>query len=163
VRLRWLALTSLAVLMLQLGWPSGAAPSFVVPNFFLIYMVLLSVYVDAVRLMWVALVGGLALDLMAGPEQFGVNMAFYILTVLVLKVVLQFDVRNAQAATLVASTIALTFLYGAVSHLSLVGIGYIAQWWPMLSRILVEALWNGAMIAVGISVIQLRQRGIISS
>ncbi len=163
MRLRWLTLSSLAVLMLQLGWPTSTSLGLVVPNFFLVYMILMSVYVDAVRMMWLALAGGLLLDLMAGPEQFGLNMAFYILTVLILKLVLSLDERNVQAPTLVVVTIGFTLLYGVVSHLSLVGIGYIAQWWPILSRFIAEALWNGALVAFGISVIQLRQRGIISS
>lgn len=163
MRIRWLALSALAVVMLQLAWPAHASALWVVPNFFLAYLVLMSVYNDATRLLWVALVGGLVLDMMGGPAQFGLNMAFYILTVLVLKLAMQLDQRNLQATILVLVTLGFTVLYGLLAHMSLLGVGYIAQWRQMTLRIGVEALWNCVIVALSVSVIQLRQRGIISS
>lgn len=163
MRIRWLALSALVVLMLQLAWPTRMSTMWVVPNFFLVYLVLMSIYVDATRLLWLALAGGLVLDLMGGPAQFGLNMAFYILTALVLKLVWQLDARNLQATTLVLVTLGFTVLYGLLAHMSLLGIGYIAQWRGMSWRIVVEALWNCVIVALSVSVIQLRQRGIISS
>lgn len=162
MRTRWLiAITALA-LLLQLAWPSSLHLGWVTPNFLLVFIELSSLYVDTNRLLWVALAGGLVLDL-AAVDQFGFNMAFYILLVLVLKLVWQLDQRNLQLATLLLATAVFTLLYGIVSHAALLGPQYFSVWPRMLARICVEILYNGLIVAVASSVIQLRQRGIISS
>jgi hypothetical protein len=97
VRIRWLVLSALAVLLLQLTWPAQNSIYWVVPNFFLIYIILMSIYTDTVRLLWVAFAGGLVLDLLAGQGQFGLNMAFFIFVALLLKLVWQLDYGRAYS------------------------------------------------------------------
>lgn len=162
MRTRWLALSGALVLLLQLSWPSSLKFGWVTPNFFLVFIVLASLYVDAKRLLWVALAGGLVLDL-ASIGQFGFNMAFYILLVLVLKLVWQLDQRNLQLPTLLLATAVFTLLYGVVAHTSLLGSQYYSVWPGMLTRIGAEIICNGLIVAIASSIIQLRQRGIISS
>jgi rod shape-determining protein MreD len=163
VRIRWLAISALAVLFLQLAWPAQNSIYWVVPNFFLIYVILMSIYTDTVRLLWVAFAGGLILDLLAGQGQFGINMAFFILVALFLKLVWQLDRSNVQMASLLLVTSVLTVMYGLVLHASLLTPDYIAQWQAMSVRLGSEVLFNCAVVALSLSVIQLRQRGIISS
>ena len=153
----------LAALLLQLAWPAQSGIYWVVPNFLLLYIVLMSIYTDTVRLLWLAFAGGLVLDLLAGQGQFGFNMAFYILVALFLKLVWQLDRSNVQMASLLLVVSVLSLLYATLSHLSLLAPDYVAQWRLMLIRLGCEVLWNGALVALGLSVIQLRQRGIISS
>lgn len=153
----------LAVLLLQLAWPVQNSIYWVVPNFFLLYIALMSIYADTVRLLWLAFTGGLVLDILAGQGQFGLNMAFFILVALFLKLVWQLDRSNVQMASLLLAVSVLSLLYGILSHLSLLTPDYVTQWGLMLIRLGCEVLWNCALVALGLSVIQLRQRGIISS
>lgn len=163
MRIRWLVLSALAVLLLQLTWPAQNSIYWVVPNFFLIYIILMSIYTDTVRLLWAAFAGGLVLDLLAGQGQFGLNMAFFIFVALLLKLVWQLDRSNVQMASLLLITSVLTVLYGLVLHASFLAPDYVAQWRLMLVRLGSEVLFNCVVVALSLSVIQLRQRGIISS
>lgn len=109
-----------------------------------------------------ALGGGLLLDI-SSVQQFGLNMAFYILAVLVLKVVWQMDQRNVVLATLVLAALLLSMCYALVAHLAFLSATYIPQWGPMLARITVESILNCCTVAAIVTVMHLRQRGIISS
>lgn len=156
------ALWGVAAFVLQIMWPQGEGLLGVVPNFFLAYMVLVSVYVDARRLVWIGFIGGFMFD-MLNFQQFGFHMAFYILMALVLKLVWKLDKGNLQSASLLLATVIFTLLYSITGHVAFFAPSYIAQWRELLSVFLLETVYNCAIVVLSISVIQLRQRGIISS
>ncbi len=162
MKTRWIALWGVAAVVLQLMWPPSKLWYGVTPNLFLVCIILLSVYVEARRLVWFGFIGGFLFDMM-GAQQFGFHMAFYILLALVLKFVWKLDKGNLQSASLLLATLVFTLLYYAVAYVAFLAPQYIAQWRYIVTRLLVEAAYNSLLVAVSISVIQLRQRGIISS
>lgn len=160
MKARWLVLGGSLAVLLQLVWPHSNPTWAVVPNFFLVTVVLFSPFVDARRLLWLAFGGGLALDLLS-TQQFGFNMAFFVLLVLILKSALNFSDRTTHLTAVVLSAALATVAYEALLHLGLAQSVAINQWPALFSRTSVQVLYNVVLVTVVGSAIRLGRSGII--
>ena len=160
MRLRWLVLWATVSIVLQLIWPRGIEWYLIVPNFFLAFMVLSSVYTNTRHLLWVAFCGGLIFDLFA-YQQFGFYMAFYILLALMLKLVWHFDRGDLKSASLLIASVVSSLLFFVLSHFALFNTAFIKSWGAILVIAGLEVAATTTVVAIAIAVIRLRQQGII--
>ncbi len=121
------------------------------PNFFLVFLVVASLFLDYSVLIWLALIGGFILDLYSGND-FGLNMAFYILLVIAIKAILSLSespTRNSYVIIVIAFA---TVFYNIIMSLGLVGLGGTSLKMVFLKPIAIEILYNVtlAIIALGV-------------
>lgn len=121
------------------------------PNFLLVFLVVASLFLDYSTLIWLALGGGFILDIYSGND-FGLNMAFYVLLVIAIKAILSLSESPARNSYVIIVVAFATIFYSLLMSLGLIGVGGISINILSLKPIMVEMLYNVilAFIALGI-------------
>lgn len=104
---------SLAVVVaawLQVAWFGHVRPLGIIPNCVLLVVILFALWSDATPALAAAIAGGLLLDLASGSD-FGLHMAFYVVTVLAIIAGRQLGLHATSMITGVAITIVATILF----------------------------------------------------
>lgn len=102
-----------ATAWLQIAWFGHVRPLGVIPNCMLLIVILLALLSDATPALAAAIGGGLLLDLASGSD-FGLNMAFYVVTALAIIAGRQLGLHATSAITGLAAAILGTILYNLV-------------------------------------------------
>lgn len=134
----------LLIFYLQVNFFGAFQPFGVIPNIFLIFIVYLGLARPSGETLILAIAGGSLFDIVSGSD-FGLRMAFFAVTALVIMVMGQAgaDIENVGTACIVIFLA--TILYNAAiltnisAYLSLSHVGHFA------SKILIEALMNLAL------------------
>jgi len=102
-----------ATAWLQVAWFGHMRPLGIIPNCVLLVVIMLALLSDASPALAAAIGGGLLLDLASGSD-FGLNMAFYVVTALAIIAGRQLGLHATSIVTGVAAAILGTVLYNLV-------------------------------------------------
>ncbi len=142
----------LAAVFAQASALSLVGQNRVTPNFLLVYLVVASLFWDYSSLVWLALGGGFILDLYSGND-FGINMAFYVLLVIIIKIILSLGespARNTYALIVIGFG---TVFYSIVMSLGLIGTPNQSLDLYSLKFLGIEVLYNVVLAFVAFGVI----------
>ena len=98
---------------LQVSWFGHVRPLGIIPNCMLLVVIVFALWSDATPALVAAIGGGLLLDLASGSD-FGLNMAFYVVTALALIAGRQLGLHATSIVTGIVATILGTLLYNLV-------------------------------------------------
>jgi len=102
-----------ATAWLQIAWFGHVRPLGIIPNCMLLVVIMLALLSDATPALAAAIGGGLLLDLASGSD-FGLNMAFYVVTALAIIAGRQLGLHATSVITGIVAAILGTVLYNLV-------------------------------------------------
>ena len=122
------------------------------PNFLLVFLVVASLFLDYSILIWLALCGGFILDLYSGND-FGLNMAFYVLLVIAIKAILSLSESPARNSYVIIVVAFATVFYSILMSLGLIGVGGIGLNLTLFKPVIAEMLYNVVLAFISLGVI----------
>ncbi len=147
-----LILLMLASVFAQIATSSIGISKNAGPNFLLVFLVVASLFVNYSTLVWLALGGGFLLDLYSGND-FGLNMAFYVLLVIAIKVILSMSESPARNSYVIIVIIFGTIFYSILMSLGLIGIVGLHLSPLPLQRLATEMLYNTILALLSLGVV----------